>query len=505
MFLLPPNANADPFAMSGMLDDGMAGDSETTPEMPMHFQGFSALHGMPPTGPSAAGSGGARLRVNKQAGARPAARRAAFAGTAAADRRAGVFVAESSMFADGVETADTAGLWSSWASKASPLTATAPPSRTDLLRPSRDRRDVAVTIQWRGGGTNVCLVGSFTNWTGRIPMIADGPCHYVTLHLRAGHHTFLFDVNGSLCVADEQPLVEGPEDGAPAHLVNTIEVDDGAEFEDAGDEASTEAVDECAWALFGAGAPSAALARARPNDGFSTHVPATVAWGPPPPLPPHLDELHGVAPRATCKTRAGLCPPPVWHVDLNHVGVVRSSGAPTEEDCADSVSPPSSPLLGPRSPPEASSPPSPARGVTLLEVTSRWRDARVTNVLYKPTAPRTHSPAGPAVTADSASAAIDIPMRHAEVARNALRELRVPRAPHAQLCLVHPPPITAASRAASNHSDVSMGVSGAADEHAWSLGETMESDRVEADVPAWSAGMRGALGGPAARHALVFR
>jgi hypothetical protein len=111
-----------------------------------------------------------------------------------------------------------------------------------LTTPSRDRRNVAVTLSWSGGGSSVFLVGSFTNWTERVPMVAaENNTHVTTVHLRAGEHHYLFEVNGLLCIADEDPLTTPSPGSAPASIVNSVLVDDGSEYEELGGETAAAA------------------------------------------------------------------------------------------------------------------------------------------------------------------------------------------------------------------------------------------------------------------------
>lgn len=144
---------------------------------------------------------------------------------------------------------------------ASPKSAPPPvsPLVSQLLMPSRDRRRVAVSLVWCGGGDAVFLVGSFTGWRERVPMAAtEGGAFFVTIHLRAGAYQYAFEVNGQLCIDDEEttcataalptcsatvafpPAVPASPAGAPAaecgplplQTANALLVDDGAEFEE---------------------------------------------------------------------------------------------------------------------------------------------------------------------------------------------------------------------------------------------------------------------------------
>jgi hypothetical protein len=290
-----------------------------------------------------------------------------------------------------------------------------------LITPSRDRRNVAVTLIWPGGGSSVFLVGSFTNWTERVPMVAaEGNTHVATVHLRAGEHHYLFEVNGVMCIADEDPLMSVSPGSAPTSIVNTVLVDDGAEYEELGGDAEaaarpdspTDIVDD-STALWSAGTSACAGA-----DGFSTVVPTTlkVSWFEPPALPPHLARMHGVQTAA---------PRHIWpqgrphaafaDCKLNHAAFARcgDDAAGDGTDAAD--------VAGSCCSPDKSAAPEMGRSFTALapamtiSVISRWRAHRVTNVLLKPTpaltAPFSETTSQRTTLDLLASAAIDIPLR----------------------------------------------------------------------------------------------
>ncbi|KAJ1640264.1 hypothetical protein T492DRAFT_832232 [Pavlovales sp. CCMP2436] len=162
-----------------------------------------------------------------------------------------------------------------------------------LTTPSRDRRFVAVALSWVGGGSSVFL--SFTNWTERVPMVlAQGNTHVVTVHLCAGEHQYLFEVDGVPCIADEEPMVS-----VDRLIVNSVVVDDGSEYEKLGGQAARS---ESATQIDDDGMAPSWSARAD-ADGFSTTVPTNlkVAWDEPPPLPAALARVHGVPQTATSR------------------------------------------------------------------------------------------------------------------------------------------------------------------------------------------------------------
>ncbi|KAJ1624114.1 hypothetical protein T492DRAFT_882391 [Pavlovales sp. CCMP2436] len=156
-----------------------------------------------------------------------------------------------------------------------PKSASEPPARSlcieQLTTPSRDWRIVAIALSWAGGGSSVFLVGSFTNWAERVPMVpTQGNTHVVTVPLGAGEYQYLFEVDGVLCIADEEPMASYEELGVAARPESPTQIDDDGT------------------------APSwSARADA---DGFSTTVPTNlkVAWDEPPPLPAALARVHGV-------------------------------------------------------------------------------------------------------------------------------------------------------------------------------------------------------------------
>ncbi|KAJ1633195.1 hypothetical protein T492DRAFT_867147 [Pavlovales sp. CCMP2436] len=254
-------------------------------------------------------------------------------------------------------------------SKQVPKSAQTPASRSatfvqQLIMPSRDRRKVAVTLSWLGGGSLVFLVGSFTKWADRVPMVpAQDNTHVVTVHLRAGEYQYLFEVDGVQCIADEEPMAS-----VSGVVVNTVVVDDGSE-----PEAPTQIDDD--------GTAPSWSARAS-ADGFSTTVPTnlTVAWDEPPPLPAALARVHGVPQTAASRRiRRIIWPEGRPHADLedcalNHAASARCG---VDDGLAGSGCSPKQGLL------------EMGRPVMTISVTSRWRAHRVTNVLLKPTPART--------------------------------------------------------------------------------------------------------------------
>ncbi|KAJ1629426.1 hypothetical protein T492DRAFT_907593 [Pavlovales sp. CCMP2436] len=247
-----------------------------------------------------------------------------------------------------------------------------------LTTPGREKRDVAVTLSWAGGGSSIFLVGSFTNWVEHVPMMvaAEGNMHVVTVHLRAGEHHYLFEVDGVLCVADEEPMTSVLPGCTPAGwsrwcIVNTVVVDDGSEYEDGKAAAARPVSPTEITAPFSSTRTGA--------DGFSTTVPADlqVMWGEPPALPATLARMHGVPQTAaSCRIRRIIWPEGRPHADfadcalLNHAASARCDDArisQPDSGCSDVG------LL-----PEMGKP------AISVSVTSRWRAHRVTNVLLKP-------------------------------------------------------------------------------------------------------------------------
>jgi hypothetical protein len=188
--------------------------------------------------------------------------------------------------------------------------------------------------------------------------------HIATVHIRAGEHHYLFEVNGVLYVAEEQTLMSLSPGSAPASIVNSVLVDDGSEYE----------LGEAAAAR--PGSPTHVDDSCTSADGFSTVVPINLkaSWSEPPAVPPHLAQLHGVqtaVPRHACWQEGR--PHAVFpDCKLNHATFTRC-------------------------------------GMT-ISVTSRWREHRVTDVLLKPTPARTAPLAITSLrTTLLASAAISIP------------------------------------------------------------------------------------------------
>ncbi|KAJ1625208.1 hypothetical protein T492DRAFT_1147516 [Pavlovales sp. CCMP2436] len=279
-----------------------------------------------------------------------------------------------------------------------------------LTKPSRDRRKVAVTLSWPGGGNSVSLVGSFTNWTERVPMVAaspleEGNTHFVTVHLCAGEYQYCFEVDGVFCVTDEKPMAINPT--GRGQLVNIFVVDDGSEYEELGGKA---AGPESPTQIYGEGTAPSWSARAD-TDGFSTSVPINlkVARDEPPPLPQHLFGRNGVPQTAASRrTRRIIWPEGRPHAvsadcELNH-GAFAHCGA-NEGFAGSGVSPEQGLPTIQR-----------GRQATTISVSTRWRAHRVTNVLLKPTPARTelHSEITlRRTTLGSTSAAIESPQPYA--------------------------------------------------------------------------------------------
>mmetsp|Transcript_4246 Transcript_4246/g.10990 ORF Transcript_4246/g.10990 Transcript_4246/m.10990 type:complete len:556 (+) Transcript_4246:97-1764(+) len=402
MFLLPHGATDPHPGALAAASPRSSPDEETTPELPTFFaapHGGKSAAAQPPVN-SRLRVGGGRLLAAGPGRARAGAARKIF--SADANQAAQPATPQS----DADVPLPSALARGSAAAALAAATRKAPAPCRDLRKPTRDRRDVAVSFLWKGGGASVAVVGSFTEWTHRIPMVADGAnSHFVTLHLRAGEHKYLFEVNGVLCVADEQPLIDVPRGTAPASVVNVVEVDDGREFEsdDDGGAAAQVAVQpkDAQLPAFGAMEPfgwSALGHKATAEPEYSSTVPANLIrmWLAPPALPAHLHALHGVQRRpARRPTRAGPTPP--CHVDLHHLRFERTA-APSSSEAGDSSSgiTPGALAGGAMAMSDESACParrSPVNApahvpTTKITTTARWREKRVTAVLYKPQPPR---------------------------------------------------------------------------------------------------------------------
>lgn len=371
-----------------------------------------------------------------------------------------------------------------------------------LTTPSRDRHIVAVSIVWRGGGDTVALVGSFTGWRERVPMVADSSgAHFATVHLRAGEYQYAFEVNGTLCVADEEPMCEvGAEAGAPIKSANTLLVDDGAEFEGEGDEMNAALMraahplaiapwlarhsapaleSEYSQEVPSSAAAAAAAAGARAGLGLGVWIGAS-----PPSLPPHLAKLHGVSLTAPLRRRIVRDGPPVeWHSQLEHISFSATYGADgppavcagvqqqIESESEDdnyhsgsdeqslSNSPPEKRTFfgAPAVQAEAAAVAPGASGSACLSVTARWRTHRITTVLYTP-APSVAAKAQSVRFPSTVDSAMSVPVLAAPAPRKPACSLTVPihmsLAAAASAAASHPRRL--ASRTGSAASDVSM-------------------------------------------------
>ncbi|KAJ1627607.1 hypothetical protein T492DRAFT_842228 [Pavlovales sp. CCMP2436] len=249
-----------------------------------------------------------------------------------------------------------------------------------LTTPSRDRRNVAVTLSWAGGGSSVFLIGSFTNWRERVPMVAEeGNTHFATVHLRAGEHQYLFEVNGVLCISNLEHVA-----GVSGLIVNTVVVDDGSEYEELGGKAARS---ESPMQIDDDGMAPSCSARAD-ADSFSTTVPTnlTVAWDEPPPLPAALARVHGVPQTAASRRiRRIIWPEGRPHAVLEDCALNHAASARCDDAAGNGAD---DKALGLGSSPEIGLPEI-GRLTMTVSVTSRWRTHRVTNVLLKPAPART--------------------------------------------------------------------------------------------------------------------
>ena len=347
MFLVPHMAEDAPMAAA----DGEA-SAETTPVFAQHFAPLEVVKAAvggaklrAPTGRLSAGGakGAPRLGVRAEASRKiaftddPSAAGAlvAAANAALAQRLPNAF--------DAFPGAAAAALPAPWdvpmflshshalqrvPAKAAPAALPAPsPLVKRLLAPSRDRLIVAVSVVWRGGGDVVSLLGCFTGWRERVPMVADGSgAHFVTVHLRAGEYRYVFEVNGRLCVADDEPMADACGAGAPVPAANVLLVDDGAEFDG---EERAEALSRADDPL--GAAPWLARASDAAADGCYTQSTPTAALGLwVPQLPPHLAKLHGVraAPLSLRRAPRAGQPPVEWHSELGHVAFALTAAPP---------------------------------------------------------------------------------------------------------------------------------------------------------------------------------
>ncbi|KAJ1621088.1 hypothetical protein T492DRAFT_1073203, partial [Pavlovales sp. CCMP2436] len=320
-----------------------------------------------------------------------------------------------------------------------------------LTKPSRNRRKVAVTLRWPSGGSSVFLLGSFTNWTERVPMIAesDGLAFFATINLPAGDHYYLFEVKGMLCVADAEKLASVPLGSAPSSIVNTVLVDDGAEFEEFEEYIGT-----------------------TPPKQVGEFKAASNA---PPALPPHLAKLHGVqlaaphrAPRPAELQHAVFADSELNHAAFARCGVAARLGI--EDDIGDSSTSPEH-TLEQFALPEMMRPYALAPAAT-VSITSRWRTHRVTHVLIKPmlikptqrsTAPLSEITSR-RTTVDSAGAVVDNPK------------------PRSLLCAAPVPYVPKLRPLPFSQSDVSMG---SADDDSPPSSPTMQFEPMD-DVPTHS-------------------
>lgn len=442
MFLVPHVAEGAPTTLT----DGELSD-ETTPVFSQHFPLLSdkkagtavASTARPPSGRLGVGASKRSPRPNVRSEAcrkvnfepkPPSARSASFAGAAAEPERVKkkpdvppAFLSHEHVLRAAQQPARSkpAGAAASLVER--------------LTTPSRDWRLPAVTFVWRGGGERVSLVGSFTGWRERVPMAADARgAFFVTLHLRAGEHHYAFEVNGALCIADEERMCEPTAEArAPVKTANARTVDDGAEFEEEEAIAEEETGEEAAQA-------------AMLPCGFSQDVPAVEqlrAWlgAAPPALPPQLGLLHGVRVGGMPRRSTALArPADEWHSALGHAafairaapaqqqqqqelgGLLErleleppcdgagadSDGGSAEGDGSsadgDSAGSGSEERL---SPPQARSVASSldacgdsAEASTSLSVAWRWRAHRVTTILYRP------APAAAAARAEGAHSSL---------------------------------------------------------------------------------------------------
>ncbi|KAJ1640260.1 hypothetical protein T492DRAFT_1135356 [Pavlovales sp. CCMP2436] len=221
-------------------------------------------------------------------------------------------------------------------------------------------------------------------------LLEDSNTHFVTVHLCAGDYQYRFEVNGVLCVADEEPMASNPP--GSGQLVNTFVVDDGAKYEEL-----------CG----GDGSPTACA----DTDGFSTTVPTNlkVVRDEPPPLPQHLFGRIGV-PQTAAFRRAHRIIWPEGRPQAVFADCELSHGALARCGADDG-------LAGSGFSPEQGLPEIQRdRQATTISISSRWRAHCVTNVLLKPTPARTelHSEiTSRRTTLDLTSAAIDSPQPYA--------------------------------------------------------------------------------------------
>jgi len=440
--------------------------AETTPELPAHFgQGPGADL---PKGASQPAPG-SRLRVGGAAKAALAAR------LSPAPHAAATFPLAPPSAVATEEPALPRARRPLFAAKPPAPSAPAPAAPSSLaaalVRPSRDPSLVAVTVQWEGPGTEVALVGSFTHWRERLPLRGDDAGRYLTVHLPRGEHQYLFEVDGALVASDAAPVCAPPPGAAPADLVNTITVCDGADFEGADlDLPRARPFD----ASDSPGAPQAWPVDEADAPGYGQKVPSDLPfWGEPPSLPPHLERMHGVSGARRRRPRAGR--PPECHADLDHAGFARGcpDGSPV--------------LLSADAHPSARD--RYAHQPAVLFAPARWRDRRVTSVLYKP-----------------APAAVDAARRrreNPEPAGGAIPELWMPPADPAGVpTSPGRDPMSEESEApGSPKSDMSLGSSG--DEDVLQVDLTRFDDWAPEDPEPLlaAAGARGALRGAIGRQA----
>mmetsp|Transcript_25740 Transcript_25740/g.25015 ORF Transcript_25740/g.25015 Transcript_25740/m.25015 type:complete len:89 (+) Transcript_25740:269-535(+) len=67
---------------------------------------------------------------------------------------------------------------------------------------------VNTVITWSLGGNEVFLIGSFNQWSQRVPMKKNGNEFFLVMTLERGHHEYKFIVNNEWRFAPDQPTVK---------------------------------------------------------------------------------------------------------------------------------------------------------------------------------------------------------------------------------------------------------------------------------------------------------
>lgn len=178
---------------------------------------------------------------------------------------------------------------------------------------------VPTSIQWRGEATEVSVVGSFSGWAERIPLLSgrDSSDWYVTLGLPPGEHAFRFVVDGEWrCSPDNAMALDGS--GSVHNVITVLHQSDEEELERSGVAARLReaerlscARDEC---VLGGGEEEGDGWSQVPWQGLSARNPLE--------LPPHLKVRRRAVARGRCFCSCAVFP---LHAAPLHAGAQRSA------------------------------------------------------------------------------------------------------------------------------------------------------------------------------------